>query len=114
RSLPRLAGKRASHLIETGGVPWLGDEADIRENRIGRDLRKDGRIGVDRAVGLASEDRCEVEAEAVDVHLLNPPSEAVEDQAARGGAAGPDGVSGAGDGLVGVRGVAGADVVGRV
>ena len=70
----------AADLVEPAGVPRLGDQLGAGQDRVGLDLPEDRRIGQRLAVLAARQDRREVEAEAVDVHLLDPVAEAVEDQ----------------------------------
>ncbi len=96
--LPALAGE-APDLVEAGRVPGFRDQLDVREHRVRLDVPQHRRRGHRAALAVAREDRGEVEAEAVDVHLAHPVAEAVEDQA-------PD------DRLVRVERVAAAGVVG--
>ena len=79
---PALTGGERAHLVEAGGVPGLGDELGVGEHRILGDALEHRRVGQHLAVLAAAEDRGEVEAEAVDVHLRHPVAQAVDDQLA--------------------------------
>src|SRR5205085_2281225 len=52
-------------------VPWLGDQLHARDNRILVDSVEEPRQLV-HCVQLARQRRSQVEAEAIDVHLLHP------------------------------------------
>ena len=110
--LPGVADE-AADLIEAGGVPRLGDELRAGERRIRFDVPQDRRVGHRMARRIARQDRREVEAEAVHVHLLDPVAQAVDDHAADDRMVGVERVAAAG--VVGIpRPVALEDVVGRV
>src|SRR5215471_8319635 len=72
--LPAVADK-GPHLIEAGGIPCLGDQFGAGEDRIRLDIPEDGRIFQRLAAFVARQDRSEVEAKAVDMHLGNPITE---------------------------------------
>ena len=75
--LPAVADKTAD-LVEAGRVPGLGDQLDIGEDRVGFDVPKDRRRCHRAAFLVARQDRGEIEAKAVDMHLANPIAQAVE------------------------------------
>ena len=71
------AGREAADLIAArAAVPRLGDQLHFREQRVLADRLEEAALGFE-AVGLAREDRAEVEAEAVDLHLAHPVAQAV-------------------------------------
>ncbi len=79
---PTGSREGASQLLQTS-VPRLGDQANVGQGGIGGDIAKDRWIfEVDFPVGPPREDRCEVKAEAIDVHLLDPVTQAVQDHLA--------------------------------
>ena len=67
-------------MVEAAGVPRLGDHLRVGELFRQLDAPDDGRELHRRAVAAASEHRPLVEAEAVDVHLLDPVVQAVDDE----------------------------------
>ena len=89
---PAVANE-AAHLVKTGGVPRFCDQLGPREGWIGLNIPKHRRVGHDIAVGIASEDRSQIEAESVHVHLLDPIPKAVQDQAPNDGMVGIQRVS---------------------
>ena len=76
-------------------VPRLGDQLDPAHHRVLVDQVEEGRQPVD-LVEAAGQGRGQVEAEAVDVHLLDPVAQRVHDQGQHLGMAGVEGVAGAG------------------
>src|SRR5208283_80816 len=95
--LPIIA-EEAPHLIETGSVPRLGDLFDAGEDGIRVDI-PENRGAFERAAGFVpGQDRGEVEAEPIDVHMGDPVPCAVENHAAH-------------DRLVGVQRVSGSTVI---
>src|ERR1700739_469948 len=68
---PAIADKTA-HLVETSGVPRLGDTLCARQRWIGLDIPKHGRIGHHVAARIARQNRGEIEAESIHMHLLHP------------------------------------------
>ena len=96
--LPGVADE-AADLIEPRRVPGFRDQLGAGEQGIRLDVHHDRRIGQRIAAFVARENRREIEAEPVDVHLGNPVAEAVLDHPAD-------------DRLVGVERVAAARVVG--
>src|SRR4029079_8677128 len=66
--LPGIADE-AADLIETGRVPGFGDQLRSGEQRIGLDVPEDWRARQRIAGLVARQDRRQVEAEAVDMHL---------------------------------------------
>ena len=96
--LPGVADE-AADLIEAGRVPRFGDQLGAGQQRIRLDVPEHRRVRQRMARLVARQDRREIEAEAVDVHLGHPVAQAVLDQPAH-------------DRLVGVQRVAAAGVVG--
>ena len=96
--LPGVADE-AADLIEPRGIPGLGDQLGAGQQRIRFDVPQDRRVRQRTARLVARQDRRQIEAEAVDVHLGDPVAQAVLDQPAH-------------DRLVGVQRVAAAGVVG--
>src|SRR5262245_27222982 len=92
--LPGIADE-AAYLIEAGRVPGLGNQFSAGEQRIRFDVPEHWRIWQRAAEFIARQDRRQIEAESVDVHLGHPVAQAVLDQPAD-------------DRLVGVQGVAAA------
>ena len=76
---PAAPAREAAHLVEAGGVPGLGDELHVGHHRVGRDRLEERRVRKHLAVAAAAEDRRQVEAEAVDVHLGHPVAQCGED-----------------------------------
>ena len=72
---PAALGERAD-LIGAGGVPGLGDELGVAEDRILGDALEQGRVRQHAAAAIAAEHRREIEAEAVHVHLDDPVAQA--------------------------------------
>ena len=72
----------AADLVQPAGVPRLGDQLGAGQDRVGLDVPEGRRIGHRLTVLVARQDRREVEPEAVDVHLVDPVAQAVEDQPA--------------------------------
>ena len=94
---PATAGKPA-YLVRAARVPSLGDDLRVAQERILGDALDDRRVLEKVARLVPPQDRAEVEAEAVDVHLHDPIMEAVADE-------------GTHDGMVAVEGIAAARVV---
>ena len=110
--LPTVAHKVA-HLVKAGSIPGLGDELGARQQGVRLDVPDHRRTGHHVARGVTREDRGEIEAEAVHMHLGDPVAEAVQNEAADDGMVGIEGVAGAA--VVGVAGAVGVeDVVGVV
>src|SRR5579885_3133054 len=62
-------------------VPCLSDQPDSCKSRIGVDLRQDRWVlEIERSVVIAGEDRGQIEAETVHMHLCDPIAHAIEDQ----------------------------------
>ena len=73
------AGREVADLIAAGAdVPGLGDQLDAAQHPVLPDRAEEAAVGIE-AVLLAPERRGEVEAEAVDVHLLDPVAQRVGD-----------------------------------
>ena len=71
-------GKTAHLISARTAVPRLGDELDVGERRIlAYDLQKSA-LGVE-AVGLARQDRPQIEAESVDPRFVHPIAQTVHD-----------------------------------
>ena len=77
---PAAVGERPEPVL--ADAPGLGDQLDPREDRVGLDLVDDRRLPLLLLVDVDGEDRRQVEAEAVDVHLGHPVAQAVEDELA--------------------------------
>ena len=106
----------AQLVAAAGRVPGLGDQLDASQGRILPDGLEEGGVAVEaaRIVGIgqrhAPQHRGKVEAEAVDVHLLDPVAQRIHDHLQRHVVAGVDAVAGAG--VVGVVGrILAAEVV---
>src|SRR5207253_1836925 len=69
--LPAIADE-ASHLIETGGVPCLGDQFGAGEDGVGLDIPENRGIFERPTRFVPSQDRSEVEPEPIDVHVSDP------------------------------------------
>ena len=90
------AGREVADLVAAGtDVPGLGDQLDAAEHPVLPDRAEEAGMGIE-AVLLAPERRREVEAEAVDVHLLDPVAQGIRDHLQDAGMAHVDGVAGAG------------------
>ena len=70
-------------LVEARGVPGFSDHLGVGQGIVQLDLPDDGRVRERRAVLAAREDRPFVKPEAVDVRLLDPEAETVDDQLLR-------------------------------
>jgi hypothetical protein len=92
--LPGVA-REGADLVKADGVPGFGDELRAGQERIRLDVPEHRRVGhgVSRLVGR--QDRCEVESEAVDVHLGDPVAKAVLDEPPHGRLVGVEGVTAA-------------------
>src|SRR5262249_35098036 len=77
--LPAIAVKTAD-LIKTCGIPGFGYQLDVGENRVGFDVPEDRRGRHRTALLFPRQDRGEIKAKPVDMHLAYPIAEAVEDQ----------------------------------
>src|SRR5215207_9738971 len=92
----RPARREAPDLVAARpAVPGLGDELELAQDRILAAGIEEASVLLE-PVRLASEDGREVEAKAVDVHLLRPVAQAVHDELKHAGVAEVDGVPGAG------------------
>ena len=72
--------RELADLVEAAGVPRLGDHLRVGELLGELDVPDDRRELHRRAVAAAVQHRALVEAEAVDVHLLDPVLQAVDDE----------------------------------
>src|SRR4051794_31567308 len=83
-SVPLLPGvaNEVAYLVEAGSIPRLGDQLRSGEERVGFDVPQDRWVGHWPAVLVTRQDRREIEAEPVDVHLGHPVAQAVLDQPA--------------------------------
>src|ERR1700752_2107116 len=79
--LPAISNK-APHLVQSGGVPSFSDHFCSGENRIGLNIPEDRRDGHYVAAVTASQDRCEIETEAIHVHLFDPIAKTVHNHSA--------------------------------
>ena len=90
------AGREVADPVAAGAdVPGLGDQLDAREHRVLAHRGQEQRVGVELARAPAERGR-QVEAEAVDVHLLHPVAQRVHHQAQRLGAVDVERVAAAG------------------
>ena len=88
--------RELAHLIAAGAdVPGFGDQLDAGEHRV-LPAGVEKAAALVEAVVLARQDRGEVEAEAVHVHLGDPVAQAVGDHLQHPGMADVDGIAGAG------------------
>ena len=78
---PPLRGERTD-LERAGRVPGLGDDLRVGEHRIFGDQLDHRRIRHQLALPVAAQDRSQVEAEAVDVVVVHPMPQAMEDHLA--------------------------------
>src|SRR5262249_48966279 len=97
-AIPLLPGvpDEAPDLVETGRVPRLGNELRAGEGRVGLDVPEYRRVRQRLTVRIAGEDRRQVEAEAVDMHFLDPVAETVHDHPPNHRVVGIEGVPAAG------------------
>ncbi len=77
---PAGIGREGTNLIKTGGIPGLGDDFDVAQHRVFGDHLDHRRIGQEISGGVAAQDRGEVKAKAVNVHLHDPEAQGVQDQ----------------------------------
>ena len=97
------AGQVAAQLVAArSGIPGFGDELDAGQCRVLADGLEERGIAVEVA-GIdgagqrhAAQHRGQVETEAVDVHLLHPVAQRIEDHLQRGVVAGVEAVAGTG------------------
>ncbi len=78
---PTLVGERAD-LVGAGGVPRFGDDLRIGEHRVFGDQLDHRRVRHELALPVAAEDRGQIEAEAIDVVVVYPVAQAMEDHLA--------------------------------
>ena len=77
---PAETGEHPAQLERAGRIPRLRDQPYVRQVGIRRDLPEQGRVfRVDRAVRVPRENARQIEAEAVDVQVLGPIPQAVQD-----------------------------------
>ena len=86
-------------MIKPSGVPRFCEELDAREGWIGLDVPKHRWVRQHVALRVAREDRRQVEAKAIDVHLSHPIAQAVDDHSPH-------------DGVIRIQRIAAASVVG--
>src|ERR1700733_2933729 len=79
---PPAISNETANLIESSRIPCLGNHFCPGECRIGLDIPKDRWIRHDVAARIARENRREIEAIPVHVHLLYPIADTVDDQSA--------------------------------
>ncbi len=89
--------RELAHLVGPGGVPRLGDDLGVPQYRVLVDDLYQGRVAHDVAVLVPSQDRGQVEAEPVDVHVDDPVAEHLEDEFADQGVVAVEGVAAAGE-----------------
>ena len=93
---PAPPGREAPHLVEPGGVPGLGDQLGVGQDRIVGDAFDQRGIGQHRSVASPPQDGGEIETEAVDVHLGDPIMQTLQDQISHVGMVTVNGVAAAG------------------
>src|SRR5262245_51811723 len=76
-------------------IPRFGDQLDLAEDRV-LAYRIKKTAALIEAMRLAAERCCQIEAETVDMHLLDPVAQAVHDQLQDAGVAEIERVAGAG------------------
>jgi hypothetical protein len=92
------AERKAADLVAVvAQVPGLGDHLHALEHRVLRHRRQERAAVVEAACAVAGDRRRQVEAEAVDVHLLHPVAQAVHHQPQHRRVAGVERVAGAGE-----------------
>ena len=79
---PSSPRRQCSHLVQTGRVPGFGDQLGIGQHGIVGHGLQQRRVLQHAAVLPATKDRCQVEAEAVHVHLGDPVAQAIDDEVA--------------------------------
>ena len=70
----------AADLVQTGRVPGLGNQFGACQHWIGVDFPKDRWVHHRLTGVVARKDGCEIETEAVDVHLRGPIPQTVHDE----------------------------------
>ena len=76
---PAAVGE-ASDLICAGGIPSLGDQLRVAQDRVLSDTLQQRRVRQDVAAAVAAEHRGEIETEAIDMHFHHPVTQRVEDE----------------------------------
>ena len=79
---PAPAEREPTHLVKPRRVPRLGDQLGVGEHAVFDDQLDDRRLHEDVAVVVAAEDRRQVEAQAVHVHVGHPEAQAVHQELA--------------------------------
>src|SRR5277367_3930568 len=69
---PAPAERKTADLVETDCVPRFGDQLGVGKHAVFRDHLDDRRLDEDVALRIAPQNRSEVEAQAVDMHLTDP------------------------------------------
>ena len=77
---PAFPGRERTHLIESAGIPGLGNELDISKDRIEGQTPQQRRLIQGSAVITAPEDGRQIEPETVHPVVRHPVAETVEDQ----------------------------------
>ena len=84
----------APDLIRSGGIPRLGDDFHVSQDRVlGDPFQKRG-IGQQLAGAVPAENRRQVKPESIDMHLDHPITERGQDVVSHHGMVGVDGVAG--------------------
>ena len=81
---PAIADERAD-LVKTSCVPGFSDDLGPGQHRVGVDVPQDGRVFHGLAVLAARQDRGEIEAKPIHMHLLHPVAQAIHDHSAHDG-----------------------------
>ena len=92
-------GKAAELVAAQTHIPGLGDQFHVGQCGFGAQRLEQRRLCAESA-GIAAQHRCQIEAKAIDVHLLDPVPQAIDDERAYPRMFAVDGVAAAGEILV--------------
>jgi len=92
---PRIAER--AHLVRTAGVPRLSDQFGFVQDRVFGDALDQRRLVVQIAFAVASENRRQIKAEAVDVHGCDPIAQTIYDEVLHDGMIAVHGIAAAGE-----------------
>ena len=93
---PAVTGK-GPDLVETGGVPGLGDDLGVGQNVGKLDAPEQGRIVQGLAILPPRQGASQIEAKAIHVHGPHPVLQAIDDEARHQGVVGVEGIAAAGE-----------------
>ena len=77
---PPAVARKVADLIKPAGIPSFGNKFAVGQDRVMRDGFEQRRIRQGMTLRIAAENRCQIEAEAVDVVFGRPVTKAVEDE----------------------------------